>query len=217
MYTTTDYIPYLTRGIFESVALGALSFVVASAVGLLLALIRDHSSPLVKLVISIYIGLFRALPELLFILFTYYGTIAFTRSVGISEPSPFAAALLAFGVQIGSYACQIFSDAYRAVPRGLLEAAHAVGMPGHLINVRIAIPLMLRLAAPSLGSLLLGTIKGTALASVIGVTEVTRRADIVAGSTHDALTAFGYAAAIYLAISAIFTTFQRRLEAAKQL
>ncbi|MER8887653.1 ABC transporter permease subunit [Mesorhizobium sp. M0816] len=217
MNTTADYLPYLTQGIIASVALGGSSFVAAAAIGLLLALIRDHSPNLVKILISIYISVFRALPELLTILLTYYGSIAFTRSVAIPDLSPFAAALLALGVQIGSYACQIFSDAYRAVPRGLLEAGHAIGMPGHLINIRIAIPLMLRLAAPSLGSLLLVVIKLTAIASAIGVTELTRRAQIVVGATHDPLTAFGYAAAIYLAVSAILTTFQRRLETAKQL
>ncbi|MDQ0564365.1 ABC-type arginine transport system permease subunit [Rhizobium mesoamericanum] len=161
--------------------------------------------------------MFRALPELLTILLTYYGFLAFARSIGIADPSPFASALIALGVQIGSYACQIFSDAYRAVPRGLLEAAQAVGMPGYLINVRIAIPLMLRLAAPSLGSLLLVVIKLTAIASAIGVTELTRRAQIVAGATHDPLSAFGFAAAIYLAIAAVLTIFQRRLESAKKL
>lgn len=217
MNTTADYLPYLAQGIIASVALGGSSFVAAAALGLLLALIRDQSSTLVKMLISIYISVFRALPELLTILLTYYGSIAITRSMGIPDLSPFAAALLAFGVQIGSYACQIFSDAYRAVPRGLLEAAHAVGMPGHLINIRIAIPLMLRLAAPSLGSLLLVVIKLTAIASAIGVTELTRRAQIVSGATHDPLAAFGYAAAIYLAVAAVLTILQRRLETAKQL
>lgn len=217
MNTTSDYLPYLLQGIVSSVALGGSSFVAAAVIGLLLALIRDHSSPLVKFLISIYISVFRALPELLTIFLAYYGSIGFARSVGIPDPSPFAAALTALGIQIGSYACQIFSDAYRAVPRGLLEAAQAVGMPGHLINVRIAIPLMLRLAAPSLGSLLLVVIKLTAIASAIGVTELTRRAQIVAGATHDPLPAFAYAAAVYLVVAAILTIFQRRLESAKQL
>lgn len=217
MTTTADYLPYLAQGIGASVALGGSSFAAAAAIGLLLALIRDHSSPFVKLLISVYISVFRALPELLTILLTYYGALAFARSIGVPDPSPFAAALIALGVQIGSYASQIFSDAYRAVPRGLLEAAQAVGMPGYLINVRIAIPLMLRLAAPSLGSLLLVVIKLTAIASAIGVTELTRRAQIVAGATHDPLPAFGFAAAIYLAIAAVLTIFQRRLESAKKL
>ncbi|OWK24474.1 hypothetical protein AJ87_21110 [Rhizobium yanglingense] len=167
MNTTADYLPYLSQGVIASVALGGVSFVAASALGLVLALIRDHSSTFVKLVISLYISLFRALPELLTVLLTYYGSIVVTRSLGLPDLNPFAAALLAFSVQIGSYACQIFSDAYRAVPRGLLEAAHAVGMSGFMINVRIAIPLMLRLAAPSLGSLLMITIKLTAIASAM--------------------------------------------------
>ncbi|WP_292055436.1 amino acid ABC transporter permease [Mesorhizobium sp.] len=217
MNTTADYLPYLSQGIVLSLALGTASFIAATLIGLLLALIRDGASALVKALISIYISVFRALPELLTILLAYYGSIAFTRSVGMPELSPFAAALLAFGVQIGSYACQIFSDAYRAVPRGLLEAAHSVGMPDYLVNIRVAIPLMLRLAAPSLGSLLLVVIKLTAIASAIGVTELTRRAQIVSGATHDPLTAFGYAAAIYLAMSAVLTLVQRRLEIAKEL
>ncbi|MGR9161677.1 amino acid ABC transporter permease [Rhizobium leguminosarum] len=217
MNTTADYLPYLSQGVIASVALGGASFVAASMLGLVLAIVRDHSSTFVKLLISLYISLFRALPELLTVLLTYYGSIVITNSLGLPDLNPFAAALLAFGVQIGSYACQIFSDAYRAVPRGLIEAAHAVGMSEFKINVRIAIPLMLRLAAPSLGSLLMVTIKLTAIASAIGVTELTRRGQIVAGATHDPLTVFGYAAVIYLAVSAVLTVLQRRLETAKRL
>ncbi|MGO7960476.1 amino acid ABC transporter permease [Rhizobium leguminosarum] len=217
MNTTADYLPYLSQGVIASVALGGASFVAASMLGLVLAIVRDHSSAFVKLLISLYIGLFRALPELLTVLLTYYGSIVITNSLGLPDLNPFAAAFLAFGVQIGSYACQIFSDAYRAVPRGLIEAAHAVGMSEFKINVRIAIPLMLRLAAPSLGSLLMVTIKLTAIASAIGVTELTRRGQIVAGATHDPLTVFGYAAVIYLAVSAVLTVLQRRLETAKRL
>jgi len=215
--TTYAYLPYLVQGVTESVALGGASFLVATIFGLVLALIRDNSSRFIQTLITVYISVFRALPELLTILLTYYGSIVVTRSVGMSDLNPFAAALIALGVQIGSYACQIFSDAYRAVPRGLIEAGHAVGMPSYKINVRIAVPLMLRLAAPSLGSLLNVVIKLTAIASVIGVTELTRRAQIVVGATHDPLAAFGCAAVIYLAISAVLTIFQRRLETAKQL
>jgi ABC-type arginine transport system permease subunit len=169
------------------------------------------------MVIQIYISVFRALPELLTILLTYFGSIAISRWSGLPELTPFAAALIALGFQVGSYACQIFSDSYRAVPKGLLEAGHAIGMSTTLINVRIAVPLMLRLAAPALGSLLLVVVKLTAIASVIGVTELTRRAQITAGATHDPLSAFGYAAGFYIVFAAILTFFQRRLEAGKQL
>nr|WP_314876352.1 ABC transporter permease subunit [uncultured Pseudomonas sp.] len=217
MNTTIDYLPYLFQGVYYSVGLGAVSFACAALIGLFLAVIRDKASLVGRSIINTYVSVFRALPELLTVLVTYYGSVALSNYTGLPELSPFAAALVAFSVQIGSYACQIFSDAYRALPRGLMEAAHAIGMPEYLVNFRIAIPLMLRLAAPSLGNLLLVVIKLTAISSVIGVVELTRRAQIVAGATHDPLTVFGYAAVIYLVVLAVLTLLQRRLETAKQI
>jgi ABC-type arginine transport system permease subunit len=166
----------------------------------------------------IYFAVFRGLPEILVILAAFHGINIVLReageSVGIVLPTidPFLAAWLALAVQFGAYAGVILSDWLRIQPVGLSEAGAAIGMTTTQIRRRIVIPLALRGATASLGNLFLVLLKISALASLIGVEELSRRTAIVSGAIRDPLLAYSVAAVLYLMISALAEVGQNLLE-----
>jgi ABC-type arginine transport system permease subunit len=81
---------------------------------------------------------------------------------------------------------------------------------------RIEAPLMLRTALPSLGNLGLVVVKITALASVVGLEEIARRAKIVAGSTREPIATYLLASAAFLMLTAVIMLLLARTERAQK-
>ncbi len=149
--------------------------------------------------------LIRGLPELLVVLFIYFGStqVLFLITGEYVEFSPFACGVLALSLLFASYATQTLRAALNAVPAGQRLAALALGLgKGHTF-FRIVLPQAWRHALPGLGNQWLVLLKDTALVSLIGVNEMMRQAQMASASTYQPFTWYAAAALIYLAISLV--------------
>ena len=149
--------------------------------------------------------LIRGLPELLVVLFIYFGStqVLFLITGEYVEFSPFACGVLALSLLFASYATQTLRAALNAVPPGQRLAAQALGLgKGHTF-FRIVLPQAWRHALPGLGNQWLVLLKDTALVSLIGVNEMMRQAQMASASTYEPFTCYAAAALIYLAISLV--------------
>ena len=149
--------------------------------------------------------LIRGLPELLVVLFIYFGStqVLFLITGEYVEFSPFACGVLALSLLFASYATQTLRAALNAVPTGQQLAAQALGLgKGHTF-FRIVLPQAWRHALPGLGNQWLVLLKDTALVSLIGVNEMMRQAQMASASTYQPFTWYAAAALIYLAISLV--------------
>ncbi|MEI4957095.1 arginine ABC transporter permease ArtQ [Aeromonas caviae] len=149
--------------------------------------------------------LIRGLPELLVVLFIYFGStqVLFLITGEYVEFSPFACGVLALSLLFASYATQTLRAALNAVPPGQRLAAQALGLcKGHAF-FRIVLPQAWRHALPGLGNQWLVLLKDTALVSLIGVNEMMRQAQMASASTYQPFTWYAAAALIYLAISLV--------------
>lgn len=149
--------------------------------------------------------LIRGLPELLVVLFIYFGStqVLFLITGEYVEFSPFACGVLALSLLFASYATQTLRAALNAVPAGQRLAAQALGLgKGHTF-FRIVLPQAWRHALPGLGNQWLVLLKDTALVSLIGVNEMMRQAQMASASTYEPFTWYAAAALIYLAISLV--------------
>ena len=149
--------------------------------------------------------LIRGLPELLVVLFIYFGStqVLFLITGEYVEFSPFACGVLALSLLFASYATQTLRAALNAVPTGQRLAAQALGLgKGHTF-FRIVLPQAWRHALPGLGNQWLVLLKDTALVSLIGVNEMMRQAQMASASTYQPFTWYAAAALIYLAISLV--------------
>ncbi len=149
--------------------------------------------------------LIRGLPELLVVLFIYFGStqVLFLITGEYVEFSPFACGVLALSLLFASYATQTLRAALNAVPAGQRLAAMALGLGKSHIFFRIVLPQAWRHALPGLGNQWLVLLKDTALVSLIGVNEMMRQAQMASASTYEPFTWYAAAALIYLAISLV--------------
>lgn len=213
------YLAYWSNGALLTVALTAIAFPAALGIGLLAAFCGISRSKLVSRSAQIYMAVFRGLPEVLVIFVFFFGSsialrqLSVATGIGMPNVDPAVAAVVALAVQFGAYAAVIFTDWLKVFPAGLIEAGAAVGMTQSQIRRRIFIPILMAQATPALGNLVLVMVKISALASLIGVAELSRRTTIIAGSTRDPLLCYSVAAVMYLAITVVTTFLQGRFEA----
>ncbi|WP_246685925.1 ABC transporter permease subunit [Mesorhizobium sp. B2-4-6] len=216
--TVSPFLGFWSVGALVTLGLAAAVFPIALAVGLAVAFANVSEHRLVTWLARSYLAVFRGLPELLVIFAFYFGSSILLQhlnsvtGVYLPSPSPFLAAALALAVQFGAYAGIVFADWLRVFPTGLIEAGYAVGMTKARIRRRIILPILLRQATPSLGNLFLVLLKISALASVIGVEELSRRTSVIAGSTREPLLCYAVAAVLYLCISATAGLIQAWIE-----
>lgn len=198
----------LLAGMAVTIAVTAAALVVGAIVGAVVAWAKLSPNSAARVAGDIYTTVFRGVPELLVIFLFYFGGSSGVSGIGhllghegfIGVPT-FIAGALAVGVISGAYQAEVFRGAFRAVSKGELEAATAVGMPRMLRLRRIIVPQVLRFAIPGLGNVWQLSIKDSALVSVTGLAELMRTAEQAAGSTRSYFAFYIAAAVLYLVIT----------------
>ncbi|HFQ5289172.1 TPA: arginine ABC transporter permease ArtQ [Vibrio vulnificus] len=182
---------------------------VSLAVGLVLAVVFAGGEitrhRLVKWPTTALVTVLRGLPELLVVLFIYFGStqVLFLLTGDFIEVSPFLSGVIALSLIFASYASQTIRGALKAVNKGQREAASALGMSKSRTFFRIVLPQAVRHALPGLTNQWLVLLKDTALVSLIGVTDLLKQAQLTSAATHEAFTWYATAAAIYLVITLV--------------
>ncbi|CAD5105904.1 ABC transporter permease [Zestomonas carbonaria] len=201
--------PALAAGALMTIKLALSALALGLVLGLLGALAKTSSHKPLQWLGDAYSTIVRGVPELLWVLLIYFGTVNAMRAIGewIGYPqlelSPFAAGTIALGLCFGSYATEVFRGAILAIPKGHREAGLALGMSKGRILWRLVLPQMWRIALPGLGNLFMILMKDTALVSVIGLGEIMRNAQIAVSVSKKPFTFFLVAALIYLSLTII--------------
>jgi arginine transport system permease protein len=178
------------------------------------------------------VTLFRGLPEILVVLFVYFGASqllltlsdGFTLHLGFAslpvqmtienfDVSPFLCGVIALSILYSSYASQTLRGALKAVPQGQWESGQALGMKTQAIFFRLILPQMWRHALPGLGNQWLVLLKDTALVSLISVNDIMLQTKSIASRTQEPFTWYMVAAAIYLIITLLSQQVLKRIEA----
>lgn len=210
----------LWDGLQLTLSVGVLALGIAIVMGFLGAWGKLSKSPVARGAANTYTTVIRGVPELLLILLIYYGAPTLIQntleSFGydiIVDINSFIAGIFTIGFIYGAFATEVMRGAILAVPKGQIEAAHAIGMPPLLIARRVLLPQVWRFALPGLGNVWMVLIKATSLISVIQLPELMRKTDMAARTTHLPFTFFFAAALIYLCITIVSMLAQQRMEA----
>jgi polar amino acid transport system permease protein len=199
--------PFILGGVGVTLLLSVVSIVFATILAIAGAMGRLSANPYINGVASLYVSLVRGTPLIVQIFFIYFGL----PQLGIVLPS-IPAGIIALSFNYGAYMTEIFRAGIQAVPRGQREAAQALGMPERRVMGRIVLPQAFRIVIPAIGNDFVAMIKDSALVSTIAVQELLWRASQVGTQNFRSLEALLIAAAVYWAVTTIFSTFQERLE-----
>ncbi|PAU88139.1 ABC transporter permease [Pseudomonas sp. WN033] len=220
MFDLHGFGPALLDGTWMTIRLSLAAVALGLVLGLLGASAKISDKMLLRGLGGFYTSVVRGVPETLWVLMAYFGTVSSLNWLGshFGNPefsfSPFVAGTLALGLCFGAYATEVFRGALLSIPPGQKEAGLALGMSNLRIFWRITLPQLWRVALPGLGNLYLILLKDTALVSLITLNELMRQARIAGQATREPFTFFFAAALIYLALTVVIMIalhwFERR-------
>ena len=203
--TLTANFPLLLQyGVTVTIPLAILSFLLALAIAVVVALIQYAQVRGLRKVCRFYIWITRGTPLLVQLFIVFYGL----PDVGITLDK-YVSAFLVLGFNEGAYMAETVRGALESVPRGQMEAGYCAGMNYVQIMVHVVLSQAFRTAFPALGNSMIAMVKDTSMAATITVTEMFRQAQIVSGKRGDVLLLYIEAAVIYLLFCTALTYLQR--------
>ncbi|AOF92470.1 amino acid ABC transporter permease [Sinorhizobium sp. RAC02] len=187
---------FLLSGLGVTLLLAAGVAVLSTVCGTLLTLGRLYGPRWLSAVIIFYIDSMRAIPVLVVLIWVYF---ALPIATGLSLP-PFWSALLSLSAHLAAYVAEVMRAGIQSVRPGQVRAGMALGMTRAQILRKIVMPQAVVRMLPAFGSLLSLAVKDTAIATVIAVPELMRRADAVAGQTYAPVEVFTTVMILYFLV-----------------
>jgi polar amino acid transport system permease protein len=192
----SDHWRFLASGVVLTLVLSVVSGITSLAAGLAVALLRLYGPRWLRPFVVLYIDSMRAIPVLVVLVWTFF---ALPLVTDITMP-PFFAALIGLTLHLAAYAAEIVRAGIESVRPGQTRASLALGMSRAQVVRRIVLPQAIVRMLPAFGSLLSVTIKDTAIASVIAVTELMRQSETLAGQTFQPIEVYTFAMLVYFSI-----------------
>lgn len=205
----SEYATLILKGLEMTLVITILSFTLGFAISMTLSFVRFLAPQPVRAIAEAYIAFFRGTPLLVQILMLYFGL----PSVGIRLDA-FTAATLAIGLNSGAYQAEILRSTIKGIHEEQLLVAKSLGLSDTQTMRYVVLPQAIRNAIPALTNEFVILLKESALASVIGVMELTRVGEYMTAATFRALEAYMLVALIYLGVSYLFMKTARRAERA---
>ncbi|MBB3945174.1 polar amino acid transport system permease protein [Rhizobium skierniewicense] len=199
-------LPQLLWGLAVTLQIGMTSIICGLVGGLFLAVARLYAPAFVKLLIRVYIDIFRSIPLLVLLIVVYYAL----PFVGI-RLSPFLSAVTALSLVSAAYTAEIFRAGIEAVPHGQFEASAALGLSNRNTMVDIILPQAIRIVIPPLTNNCINVMKDTALASVVAMPDLLKQATQAQALNANPTPLIG-AALIYIALLWPMVAVVARLE-----
>jgi polar amino acid transport system permease protein len=199
--------PFLLQGALLAIQIAALAMVGGLVLGLVLALMRLSSFKPLSAAAWTYIWFVRGTPQLLQLVFLFDAL----PSIHI-KMDPFTTAVIGFALNEAAFSAEIIRGGIVSVNRNQSLAAASLGMGPVLTLRRIVLPQAMRAILPGIGNDSISMIKGTSLASVIFVNELTFRTQQIVAQNFKFFTVFAGAGLIYLVLTSVIALVQLALE-----
>lgn len=218
--------PEIMHGLLVTMELTALAMVIGLVLGVILAIMRLSKNRLFQGVSWLWIWFFRGVPPLVQMVFWFnLATLIPQLRLGVpftditwrswdmnSLMTSFAAAILGLALTESAYAAEMIRAGIMAVPRGQVEAASALGIPGRKVMARIVLPQALRIVIPPIGNDLISMLKFTSLVSVLATPDLLYSAQMIYSRNYQTIPLLIVATLWYLVLTTLFTVAQQAVE-----
>ena len=205
------YYPIFLEGLFGTLWMSAVTVFFGTILGMLIALVHMSKSKIGRIITDIYIEIIRGTPVLVQLYFFWLGL----PKIIPFELSDRMCILVAMIVNASAYISEIIRSGIQAVDKGQWEAGRSVGLSEYHLMVKVILPQAVKNILPALCNEFISTIKGTSLASVFFVGELTTSYKTVQSATYLGLQSLIIVAIIYLilnyTLSKLLKVLERRL------
>lgn len=202
-----DLLPTLLRGVGVTAQLTVLSALLAFVVAFLMGFGRLSRFRAVRALAAIYVEFFRG-SSLLVQLFWAYFVLPF---FGVNL-SAMQAGVLILGMNYGAYASEIVRSTILAIPKSQTEAGVALNMSPFQIMSRVILPQAFLIMLPPFGNLLIELLKGTALVSLITLSDLMFQGAMLRITTLRSVEVFTLVLIIYFLMAYPLTVGMRKVE-----
>ena len=199
----------LAAAVWVTVKLTVMAGFFGVAIGTIIALGKASTLPPLRWVCSFYVWVARGTPLLLQILFVFFALPVLLPSLEFND---FTSAAVALAFNIGAYNAEAIRSGLQSVPKGQIEAAHALGLSSFTIFINVVMPQALRICLPPLVNNGVSLLKDSSLAYAIGVVELSNAASRIQSATFEPVPVLVTSALIYLTLTTGLTQVTNALE-----
>jgi polar amino acid transport system permease protein len=199
---------FLLSGLTTTMYISIISIVISILIGLLIAIPSLSKNKFLTYLNIGYVEIVRAIPLLVLILWIYYGLPIMT---GISF-SPFVSGIIALSISESAFQAEIFRAGINSIKKAQWEAGSSLGL-GFFRKLRLVIlPQAVKNILPAIGNQFVYVLKMSSLVSIIGIGDLTRKANELVVTTYRPLEIYTFLIFEYLVLILIVSYLVRRLE-----
>jgi His/Glu/Gln/Arg/opine family amino acid ABC transporter permease subunit len=210
----------MLRGARNTLIISFVATVVGCLIGLIVGIVNtipleksDHPLKrailrIVRLLLGIYIEVFRGTPMMAQAFFIYFGSMLV---FGI-DMSMWTAAFFIVSVNTGAYMSETVRGGILSIDPGQTEGAKAIGMTHFQTMTNVILPQALRNIMPQIGNNLIINIKDTCVLSAIGIVELMFASRGAAGATYRYFETYTLTMVMYLTMTLFFSRVLRIVE-----
>ena len=199
---------FLLSGLTTAIYISIISIVISILIGLLIAIPSLSKNRFLTYLNIGYVEIVRAIPLLVLILWIYYGLPIMT---GISF-SPFVSGIIALSISESAFQAEIFRAGINSIKKAQWEAGSSLGL-GFFRKLRLVIlPQAIKNILPAIGNQFVYVLKMSSLVSIIGIGDLTRKANELVVTTYRPLEIYTFLILEYLILILIVSYLVRKLE-----
>ena len=199
---------FLVSGLSYTVLLSVTAISISVVVGLLIALPGLAANRYLRGLNRVYVEGMRAIPILVLILWVYYGL----PQVAGFTLTAFWAGVIALAISDSAFEAEIFRAGIQSIDKGQFEAAHSISLSYTDTMRFVILPQAIRRILPALGNQLVYMLKMSSLVSIIGMQELTRKANELVVTEYRPLEIYTVLLLEYLVLILIVSAGVRWLE-----
>ena len=199
---------FLLSGLTTTIYISIVSIIISMILGFVVAIPSLAKSRFLTYINVGYVEIVRAVPLLVLILWIYYGLPIMT---GISF-SPFVSGIIALAISESAFQAEIFRAGINSIKKAQWEAGSSLGLNFFKRLRLVILPQAIKNILPALGNQFVYVLKMSSLVSIIGIGDLTRKANELVVTTYRPLEIYTFLILEYLVLILIVSYFVRRLE-----
>ena len=199
---------FLLSGMGLTIYISVISIIISMVLGFVVAIPSLAKNKFLTYINIGYVEVVRAIPLLVLILWIYYGLPIMT---GLSF-SPFVSGIIALAISESAFQAEIFRAGINSIKKAQWEAGSSLGLTFYKRLRLVILPQAIKNILPAMGNQFVYVLKMSSLVSIIGIADLTRKANELVVSTYRPLEIYTFLILEYLILILIVSFFVRKLE-----
>ncbi|EPX81627.1 putative amino acid ABC transporter, permease protein [Litoreibacter arenae DSM 19593] len=206
-------IKFLVNGMGATILLSLIAASISMVLGLIVALPGLSERRGIRVINRVYVEFIRAIPLLPMLFWVFYGLPIVFKSMGLNiQIDPFWGAIITLALSDSAFTAEIYRAGIQSIAKGQTEAAKTIGL-SYIQTMRyVILPQAIRRILPPLANQFIYIVKMSAFASVIGMQELTRRANELVVTEYRPLEIYTLLIVEYLVLVLLISAGVRWLE-----